>query len=147
LANLQRAHSSVTYIWVRAFLIRFCALPNEKNPALNTILFIFSIGWLRCSTLFRQLRISRYAPSSLASAPCQTKKILRLMVLLKSHQRFASRPYAKLSQISDLVKATAHSSINYVQMGTNLPLSPVMYTLTHIILALFTTYSIVHCAL
>ena len=49
------------------------------------------------------------------------------MVLLKSQLRFASRPYAKLSQISDLVKATAHSSISYVQMGTDLPHSSVTY--------------------
>ena len=34
------------------------------------------------------------------------KQLVFLMVLLKSQSRFASRPYARLSQISDLVKAT-----------------------------------------
>jgi len=32
------------------------------------------------------------------------------MVLLKSQSRFASRPYARLSQISDLVKATVNGA-------------------------------------
>ena len=102
---------------MKVYLLRFSIYHNEKQ-GIQTLLDLGATYFSNLGTLSANKKqvagiLMRASPTSFQFSVFSfviRAPILDIMVLLKSHPRFASRPYARLSQISDLVKATVNGA-------------------------------------